>query len=235
MRHLYDETIMVINKPAYQIPPLKNGDRLTREEFERRYEEMPEGTKAELINGVVHTALPASFVQHGGPHFHIVGWLNYYQAYTPGTEGADNASIRLDLENEPQPDASLIIDPAKGGTAVIDEDGFLASAPELVLEVAASSVHIDLKLKLPIYRRHKIREYIVWRVYDEQIDWFVLRGNAYRRLAAGKDGIRKSEAFPGLWLDTAALLRGDQAAVYSVVQRGLATPEHAAFVKRLNG
>ena len=39
--------------------------------------------------------------------------------------------------------------------------------------------------------------------------------------------------FPGLWLDKAAMLRGDLG-ILDVIQRGAATPEHAAFIKRLS-
>jgi hypothetical protein len=48
------------------------------------------------------------------------------------------------------------------------------------------------------------------------------------------DGIFRSEAFPGLWLEAAAMLGGDLKQVLATLQRGLATPEHAAFVQRLN-
>ena len=78
-----------------------------------------------------------------------------------------------------------------------------------------------------------MREYIVWRVLERGIDWFVLRAGQYERLSVGADGVVRSEIFPGLWLDPAALLRGDLATVFTVVQQGLASPEHAAFMARL--
>src|SRR5207248_2634562 len=83
-------------------------------------------------------------------------------------------------------------------------DDFIKAAPELVAEVSASSVSYDLHSKLNVYRRNGVREYIVWRVLDKEIDWFVLRGTQFERLTL--DGLLlKSEAFPGLWLDPAAL------------------------------
>jgi len=49
-----------------EMPPLRDGDRLTRAEFERRWDAMPEVTKAELIDGVVH--MPAALsIDHGAP------------------------------------------------------------------------------------------------------------------------------------------------------------------------
>ena len=230
------------------IPPLRNGDYLTRPEFERRYDAMPGMKKAELIDGIVYIPSPdypsrkgfdpnkASPVSHRGhshPHFKFLYWLGLYWAETPGTEGGDNGSIRLDLDNMPQPDVYLLISPDHGGQARIDEDDYVAGAPELVAEVAFSSVSKDLHAKLETYRRHGAKEYLVWRIEDRAIDWFVLRDGRFERLAPGADGWYRSETFPGLWLDPAALIRGDRRAIRQAVQQGTTTPEHAAFVARL--
>jgi Uma2 family endonuclease len=215
------------------VPPLENGDTLTRAEFERRYEAMQHLKKAELIEGVVYVPSPARHSSHGHQHAHLINWLGHYEAHTPGVEVSGNATVRLDLDNEPQPDVLLFIDPACGGQARIDADGYIEGAPELVAEVAASSASYDLHAKLRVYRRNGVREYIVWRVLDQEIDWFVLRAGQYERLPLDAEGLYRSEVFPGLWLDLAALLRGDLATVLAVIQRGLASPEHAAFAARL--
>ena len=217
------------------VPPLENGDRLTRAEFERRYEAMPDLKKAELIEGEVYVGSPVRHRQHGKPHGQLMAGCRYYVAGTPGVEVGDNGSIRLDLDNVPQPDAYLMIEPERGGQARISEDDYVEGAPELVAEIAASSVSYDLGKKLHAYRRNGVKEYIVWRVQDREIDWFVLREGQYEPLAPGPDGVLRSEAFPGLWLDPAALLRGDLAAVLATVREGLDSPEHAAFVAGLVG
>jgi hypothetical protein len=214
-------------------PTLEPGDRLTRAEFERRYDAMPELKKAELIEGVVFMPSPVRLSRHGQPHLHLLTWLGVYQASTPGIRAAGEASVRLDLDNEPQPDGLLLIEPACGGQAHISTDDYVEGAPELVGEVAASSVSIDLNTKLHVYRRNGVCEYVVWRVLEQAVDWFILREGAYDRLAPGPDGIYRSEVFPGLWLDAAALVRADMARVLQVVQQGLASPEHTAFVARL--
>ena len=224
-------TLRVSSREA--VPPLENGDVLTRAEFERRYEAMSHLKKAELIEGVVYVPSPVRHSYHGHQHTHLISWLGYYEAHTPGVEASDNVTVRLDLDNEPQPDALLFIDPACGGQARIDADGYIEDAPELVAEVASSSASYDLHAKLRVYRRNGVREYIVWRVLDKEIDWFVLRTGQYERLPLDAEGLYRSEVFPGLWLDPAALLRGDLATVLAVVQRGLASPEHAAFAARL--
>jgi Uma2 family endonuclease len=216
---------------SQKAPPLENGDRLTRPEFERRYEAMPEVKKAELIEGVVYMPSPVRYEGHGRQHSALNGWLVVYVASTPDVEVGDNSTIRLDLDNELQPDVLLRI--ADGGQSRVDEDGFLDGAPELVAEVASSSVAYDLHQKLHTYRRHGVREYVVWRTQDHAIDWFVLREGRYDRLPVDEAGIYKSECFPGLWLDPAAMLRSDLATVLKVLGEGLATQEHREFVRRI--
>jgi Uma2 family endonuclease len=214
------------------IPPLRNGDRLTRDEFERRYNAMPEINKAELLDGVVYMPSPVS-ANHADHHFDLIGWLALYRMATPGVVGGDNGSIRLDLASEPQPDAHLRILGGYGGQTDESADHFVEGSPELVAEVAVSSIPINLNVKLPLYQRNGVQEYILWRVPDDAIDWFVLRGEHYERLPLSPDGIYKSEVFPGLWLAPVALVRGNLAVCQQVAFQGLAIPEHADFVCRL--
>jgi len=214
--------------PLVSLPPLEQGDSLTRSEFERRYEAMPSLKKAELIDGVVHMG-SAVYDQHAGAHAALMHWLGSYTLYTPGTACRDNATVRLDMLNELQPDALVRI--VSGGQSRVDK--YIEGPPELVAEVASSSVSRDLHSKLAVYRRHGVREYLVWRVLEGDVDWFRLDGGEYRNLAADDRGILRSREFAGLWLDRPALLRGDMHAVLAALNEGLATTEHAEFVARL--
>jgi Uma2 family endonuclease len=209
------------------VPPLEPGDRLTRPEFERRYSAMPNLKKAELIEGIVYTPPRPRFYRHAIPHAHIVVWLGVYNSQTPGVIGGDNATVRLDLDNEPQPDALLMIEPECGGQARISGDDCIEGAPELVVEIASSSASFDAHTKLHVYRRNGVSEYFLWRTLDKEFDWFTLHEGEFRRLTLSDDGLVRSQVFPGLWLDVPALLRGDLA----TVQHGLATSEHGEFVK----
>jgi hypothetical protein len=217
----------------YRIPPLENGDQLTRAEFELRYEAMPRVKKAELIEGVVYMPSPVRLDYHSSPHSDAIGWLTHYRWFTPGVRGGADGTVRLDPTNEPQPDAMLLIDPACGGQARIDADNYVAGAPELVCEVSGSSASIDLHAKFRVFQGHKAREYIVWRVYDAAVDWFVLKDEQFVRLEPDADGVHRSPSFPGLWLSSQALVRGEMAEVLRVLQLGLDSPEHAQFVARL--
>ncbi|MEG3975600.1 Uma2 family endonuclease [Microcoleus sp. herbarium8] len=219
-------------KSAIDLIPLESGDRLTRHEFERRYEMMPHGKKAELIEGVVYMAAALRHRKHGKPHSLIMTWLGVYYAATPGVDLSDAATVRLDEDSEPQPDALLRID--VGGQSTVSDDDYLEGAPELVVEIAASSASYDLHDKLRIYRRHRVQEYLVWRTYQQRFDWLRLREGEYIALEPNADGIICSEIFPGLQLSVSALLAGNLAEVLVVLQQGLDTAEHQAFVEQLS-
>jgi hypothetical protein len=219
----------------FAIPPLENGDRLSRLEFERRYVAMSEGTKAELIEGIVYMAAALRYRSHGKPHSQLHGWLFNYQVETPGVELADAITVRLDDDNEPQPDIALLISPDAGGQTTVSADDYIEGAPELVAEISASTVSIDLGAKKTAYQRSGVREYIVWRVLDQAVDWFCLKDGQYFDLLPDGDGITRSRWFPGLWLDRSALLNGDLSRVLAVLQVGLAAAEHQTFCESLVG
>jgi Uma2 family endonuclease len=218
--------------PILTIPPLENGDKLTRYEFERRYHAMPNLKKAELIEGVVYVASPLRIKSHGEPHAYIMTWLGVYKAATPGIGFADNATVLIDTDNEPQPDALLRIE--TGGQSRINKDDYVEGAPELIVEIAASSASYDLHEKLKVYRRNQVQEYLIWRVYDYQFDWFRLQKGEYIQLQPNADNIICSQVFPGLWLDKTALLAGDLGKVLAVLQQGLASPEPENFISKLS-
>jgi len=220
--------------PGVLPPPLQNGDRLTCPEFERRYAAMPHVKKAELIEGVVHMPTPVSN-RHSAAHGQVMTWLGTYCATTPGVHLNDNATVRLDLDNEPQPDALLRLDEAHGGRSRVSADDYIEGAPELIAEITATSASYDLHDKLNAYRRNGVQEYLVWRVYDQELDWFSLQEGQYVPLEPDEEGVIRSQVFPGLWLHVPAMLQGNLAQVLTGLQKGLASDEHAAFVAQLSG
>jgi Uma2 family endonuclease len=219
--------------PWDKIPPLHAGDRLSRFEFERRYEAHPEIKKAELIDGVVYMPSPTRFPEHAAPHFQLNTWLGLYCFATPGVQGGDNATVRLDLENEVQPDGLLRLEPELGGKSRVTEDHYLEGPPELVLEIAASSASYDLHMKLRAYQRSGVEEYIAVQMYERRLDWFRLREGIYQPLQPDSTGLLCSEVFPGLCLNPAAFWAGDMAQVLTMLQEKLTSSEHVAFVANL--
>jgi Uma2 family endonuclease len=219
----------IVDAPA--LAPLENGDHLDQKTFHARYEAMPPDTRAELIGGIVFMPSPLKR-PHGRLHVRLNGWLLDYEDATPGVQAFDNATTILNDENEPQPDSCLLI--ATGGQTR-DEDEYIAGSPELLIEVASSSESIDLHRKKDEYEQADVKEYLVIALRQRRVYWFVRRGGRFEELAPGQDGILRSEVFPGLWLDPAALLQLDGRRLKEVLRQGLATPEHAAFVAKLAG
>jgi Uma2 family endonuclease len=212
---------------------LENGDRLSRAEFERRYQAMPHLKKAELIEGVVYVSSPVRVRRHGKPHSNIILWLGLYEVNTPYLMVCDNTTVRLDLDNEPQPDALLRIDEERGGQSYISEDDYIEGAPELVVEVAASTASYDLHDKLRAYQRNGVQEYLVWLVQEKQFRWYVLQADQYVQQQPNDAGILMSQVFPGLWLAVDALLTGAMTQVLAVLQQGINSAEYQAFVEKL--
>jgi hypothetical protein len=227
------QTAVAGNLSTRTIPTLENGDRLSRDEFERRYEAMPDGCRAELIEGMVYMASALRFNSHGQPHSFLNAWLTTYRIATEGTFVGDAVSVRLDGTNEPQPDLALFIDPAFGGRSIVSGDDYIEGAPELLAEIAASTVSIDLGIKKTAYQRNGVQEYIVWRVLDQQVDWFYLKNGEYIELLADVDGISRSRVFPGLWLDSSALIQNQMKRVMTVLQWGLASEAYGNFAATL--
>jgi Uma2 family endonuclease len=218
--------------PPATPPPLVDGQRLGQAEFHRRYEAMPPQTRAELVGGIVYMPSPLS-ADHGESTPDVTTWLNLYRHRTPGLRLADNATVILGEYGEPQPDAVLRIVPEQGGTCSVNEDNYLTGPPELVVEVAKSSRPFDLGAKRTDSERAGVKEYIVVTLDPHEVHWHVRRGRKLVRVRPGRDGLYRCKVFPGLWLDPAALLRGDLTGVLAGLDRGLATPEHAEFVARL--
>ncbi len=211
-------------------PTLHNGDRLSQPEFHRRYQAYPEDTTFELVGGVVYMASPMR-----EPHGLYTSELNLvlalYKAATPGVLVAENVTTILGENNEPQPDLVLRLLPECGGQSRTNENGYLVGAPELVAEVAHSSIAIDLHAKHDAYLAAGVQEYLVLCVEEQEIRWFHFPSK--RQLKADKAGLWKSRVFPGLWIDGAALLARDSARLIAAVQQGLASGDHAKFAAKL--
>jgi Uma2 family endonuclease len=216
-------------KPA--VPPLENGAHLSGSEFLRRYQAMPEVKKAELIQGIVYMASPVSGDNHGEPDNIAQCLLGNYATDTPGVKVYSNSTVRFGAADIPQPDVLMRLLPERGGRSQINEKGYVAGVPELVVEIAASSASVDSREKLETYRRFGVPEYLLWRTEQDAIELLHLEEDEYRPLPVDAEGIVRSRVFPGLWLDFDAMLRGDRARVKAVLEQGLRSAEHAEFIR----
>jgi len=213
-----------------RVPPLAAGDKLTREEFLRRWEDHPEIKTAELIGGIVYAPWRVT-AEHGDVHGQVGGWIGVYRAATPGTASGNRGTLFLRADVA-QPDVNLRILQEHGGGSWIEDD-YLHGPAELLAEVCPSSASYDLHVKYDLYRSAKVPEYLTVLLYEREIRWHVLVGDTYQLLSPDADGLWRSRVFPGLWLDGQALLAGDMSRVLSRLQDGLKSLEHQQFVGRL--
>jgi Uma2 family endonuclease len=211
-------------------PPLLEGDRLTSAEFLTRWEAMPALKHAELIDGIVFMASPLAY-PHGKSQPHLTGWAWLYSEFTPGTEVLGETTWILGAKDVPQPDIALRLLPEAGGQSSLD-GRYLTGPPELIIEVTDTTTSRDLGAKKLLYERMGVREYITVLVQTKRILWRELHRGRYRECEPEADGLYRSRVFPGLWLDPAALWQ-QRRSVRTALEKGLRSPEHAAFLKKL--
>jgi hypothetical protein len=214
------------------VPQLVAGDRLSRDEFLRRWQGHPEIKKAELIRGIVYLMSSPVSIDHGDMDSHVSTWLGVYAAATPGCATSNNATTFL-LEDCPQPDGHLRLLPEAGGTSWV-ENKYLHGVPELLAEVCLSSTAYDLHQKFDLFREAGVKEYLAVLLYEQEIRWHYLSRKTYQLLAPDAHGIFRSRNFPGLWLNSKALVADDMAKVLATLQKGIQSEEHIRFVARLN-
>lgn len=215
--------------------PLVAGERLTTEEFLERYEQMP-GVRARLLGGVAHfkeggMASPVGD-EHGSRSNQVGGWLWCYANRTPGVRANHDTTVDLGLNRVCQPDNLLrILEECGGQSRRVGK--YLAGPLELVVEVADATRSVDLGPQKLDYERAGVPEYIVVALDPDEIYWYILEDGRYARIDADADGIYRSHAFPGLWLDSRAFWKGDGPALLATLDRGVTSPEHAEFVTQL--
>lgn len=234
---MHSEDATMSTQTAPQEPPLgdppdwlQNGDRLTQKEFHALYERMPEGFRAELIEGIVYVSSPVKR-RHSSNHSPLGAVLLAYENATPGAESYDNATVILGDGVEVQPDLLLRVAEEYGGSSTVDQDDYISGPPELVCEISDSTRSLDLNAKKAAYRRAGVPEYLVLNLRDRRLHWFDLAADA--ELTPDADNVYRLRVFPGLWIDAEALFARDLGRLLATLNVGLASPEHAAFVAKL--
>jgi Uma2 family endonuclease len=223
-------TKRAVKGPAANGSCLYNGDRMTQPDFHRRYQAYPDHMKFELVEGVVYMASPLRRA-HGKYHVLLAMLFGLYESETSGVEALDNATTILGEESEPQPDLALRILSAYGGRSSETKDDYVQGPPELIAEVAYSSRSMDMHQKWRDYRRAGVREYLVLCVEEAVLRWFRFKPD--RELVADERGVYRSEEFPGLWIDSKAVLARNHARAARTLRKGLNSSNHAAFNRRL--
>jgi Putative restriction endonuclease len=221
-----------VDRPQPRVlPALEAGQRLDQPTFHERYAAMPSETRAELVGGVVYMPSPLR-TEHGGMDHQLALWVMHYRRFTPGLQSGANVTNQLGEDGETQPDSYLRIPEELGGNSRV-VDGYVTGPAELIVEIGKSSRSYDLGPKKDEYEKAGVLEYLFVGIEPDEIRWFVRRQGKFEEMAAGADGIYRSEVFPGLWLDPKALFEEDLNALIAALEQGLATREHGEFVDRL--
>jgi Uma2 family endonuclease len=228
MRSASRETTPTLSQ--LRLPPLRHGDRMKQPEFHRRYQQYPDDVKIELVGGIIYVASPERRA-HGRYQSLLDGAVGIYEEATPGVELLVNPTTILGEESEPQPDLALRILAAFLGHSRETSDDYIAGPPELMMEISYSMRAFDLREKKTAYERAGVGEYLVVAVAEKELHWFNFRTG--KPILPTRQGIYRSQVFPGLWIDGPALFAEDRKRLNLVMRRGVRSREHTAFVKRL--
>ena len=216
--------------PAVIPPGLVTGERMSVDEFLRRWEELPDLKKAELVDGIVYVPSPLS-LEHGSLDSLIIWWLAHYAHATPGCKAGNNSTwLMLVAHRNPMPSCGSC--PRTVGSRGRERQ-FGAGAPELAVEVCVTSTEVDFGPKLKLYERAGVREYITIELFGQRIVWRMLENAVYVAQQVPSDGVLRSQVFPGLWLDVAAFWDDDGAKMLAALNAGLSSEDHQRFVERL--
>jgi hypothetical protein len=198
-------------------PPLESGDVLDAQEYWRRYSAGPKKQRAERINGKVYVMNPLRAVQHGNPHLLLAHWIAAYAMHDPTLIGSDNATIRMNTDNDPQPDLCLL---RVDGQTRFDEGGYILGAPEMIVEIAGSSASYDFGEKRDVYEAAGVGEYLIFESIEGQIQWWRLANGRFVEIQPDC-GIYESVLFPGLWLDAEALRSANALKLIDTLKQGM--------------
>ena len=217
-------------KPHLRPAMLHNGDCMSQAEFHRAYSLSPEGFRAELVGGTVLVASPM-LADHGEFHSPLMTLFGNHESETAGVTSGDNSTLILGDRSEPQPDAYLRILPEFGGQAKVNENGYIEGPPGLIAEIALSSYSVDLHSKREDYAENGVHEYLVLSIRERRLHWFDLPKNVEHDLPS--DGVCRLRSFPGLWIHVPSLIARDLKKLNRTLRKGIRSPAHAAFVRKL--
>lgn len=216
--------------PSVAQSELVTGSFMSRDEFMKAYEAFPDDTSFELIEGIVQMASPVHS-GHQRCEKILSRILDRFELETPGIEYLCEQTLHLGDDTTLEPDLLARVLPHFGGKCLDTPDGFLSGPPELVIEVSGSSLTNDLNRKRRVYARFGVREYLVFDLADHVCRWFDLTTST--ELEIDIDHICRLKSMPGCWLAIDAIFNDDFRQSIPVIQAGLASPEHRAFVEEL--
>jgi hypothetical protein len=210
--------------------PLPHCGRMDQAEFHRRYQSYPPHQKVDLVDGEIYVAPPRS-VCHGALHCDVSYLLHLYKLATPGVAVVGHCSTILDERSEVQPYLSVLLKEEYGGTSHANWEDYICGPAELLVQFTDELGCREMQARRAVFERAGVGEFLAVSVAERQVNWFHFPTGSL--IEPNRRGVSKSRVFPGLWLAFHLIWAEDYPAQLALLDRGLASPEHAAFVKRL--
>jgi Uma2 family endonuclease len=161
-------------------------------------ERIPEGLKADLIDGVIHVASPDNL-----KHYEIDFWLAEIIARflrkrkIKGRVFGWRIAFRLDDENGPEPDLAYV---GPERTHLIRAT-HVKGPPDWALEIVSpSSVERDYTQKHDQYERFGVPEYWIIDPVEERMTCYRLGKNGKYKEIRSREGKIHSQVIPGFWV-----------------------------------
>jgi Uma2 family endonuclease len=170
------------------------GEMITFEEF---YEIIPEGIKADLIDGKIIRDSPA-VPRHG----RVTGWVlrllgNFVEALDLGEVLTAPTTVRLSQYQGPEPDVFFV---SKPRLSMVGEK-YVDGPPDLCVEVISkTSRRRDRGRKSVLYADHGVREYWIIDPLLNEVEFFENQSGAWRTILPDAQGRLCSKVLHGFWL-----------------------------------
>lgn len=166
--------------------------------FEDFCEQIPEGVKADLIEGVIHVASPDN-IHHNDLDLWYAEVLRRYlrKRKIKGRVFGFRIAFRLDDENGPEPDLAYI----RPERVHLIRKTFIKGPPDWALEIVSpSSVERDYRKKRAQYERFGVPEYWIVDPLEELMTCFRLGKTGKYKEIRPRDGKIVSHVIPGFWV-----------------------------------
>jgi Uma2 family endonuclease len=174
-------------------------DLATVEDF---YALVPDGQKADLLDGVIYMASPDTY--HGDQYTNFFSHLlhRYCEARDLGQVFGSRFAFRLSPHRAPEPDVAVV---STGRLHLVDDHG-MTGGPDVAVEIVSrDSKTRDYRDKRRIYEESGVAEYWIVDPIRRRADFLVLEAGKYRSVELENGSIFRSRVLPGFSLDVSWL------------------------------
>jgi Uma2 family endonuclease len=193
--------------------PNTRTDRITVEEF---YQLVPDGQKADLLDGVIYMASPDSIRSND-----LTGFIEYLMRgfnaarKLGGRVFVTRVAYRLSKYTAPEPDVGYVGPNRVHLIRATDVKGGPSAAVEVVSRESKARDYIKKKRA---YQKANVTEYWIIDPIKESVEFNRLENGVYQVVALEDGHIFQSTVLPGFWLDVNWLLADPLPNAYDCLQ-----------------